>query len=134
MKLAVCALILNDDGLVLGCSRRNEPDNMGLPGGKVDDDEKPWNAICREVQEETGLTILSAREEFRRDCEGPDTYDAICYRVTRFEDSIGHWPREVEKNITVRWITWDELCDDKNSFAPYNKALRAKYEASLNEE
>lgn len=48
-----------DPGLWLGVSRKNDPNDWGLPGGKVEPDETPMQAIHREVMEETGIKIIS---------------------------------------------------------------------------
>lgn len=57
MKKAVCAIILDLDGKILTVSRKNDFDDIGLPGGKVDKKESPHDAIKREVLEETGFHI-----------------------------------------------------------------------------
>lgn len=118
MKLAVCAVIYNDEGKVLGISRRNRPDDMGLPGGKVDPGETPGQAVVREVFEETGVHVFSLREVFKRVCEGEDTYDAVCYEALYKGE-----PRAMEEGFVVKWLTWAELLDEKNTFASYNRKL-----------
>lgn len=63
IKEAVCAFILDFDGKVLTVSRKNDPNDIGLPGGKVDLDSKgnpiesKEQALKREVLEETGFHI-----------------------------------------------------------------------------
>ena len=99
-------------------SRRNRPDDLGLPGGKVDPGETPEEAIVREVFEETGLTVRTLREVFRVDCVGEVTYDAITY-LAECEGT----PVAKEAGIEVRWITWDDLLRETNAFYEYNKSL-----------
>lgn len=48
------AIILDDQGRVLLCHRRDY-DLWNLPGGGVEAGESPWQALVREVKEETGL-------------------------------------------------------------------------------
>src|ERR1035437_3070592 len=57
MKKAVCILVYNDDGEILAVSRKNDPNDLGLPGGKVDPGETEEEAVVREMLEETGLEI-----------------------------------------------------------------------------
>lgn len=55
MKIfAVVVLAKTSKGTLL-VSRRNIPDNFGLPGGKVEDGETPIQAARRELKEETGI-------------------------------------------------------------------------------
>lgn len=118
LKLAVCAIMFRVDGYILAVSRRGQPDNLGLPGGKVDPGETPEQAIIREVREETGLKVLSLEPVFERPCIGKDTYRAICY-VAEYSGV----PQSVEEGISVKWITWERLLDPKGSFAEYNRQL-----------
>ena len=53
---AVCALIIKEDK-VLSVSRKDNHEDWGLPGGKVDPNETLEEALHREVLEETGYQI-----------------------------------------------------------------------------
>lgn len=62
---AVMAVIVNEEGKILAVSRKDDHNDFGLPGGKVEEiDKHPpdtpmlYNALKREVREETGLDIL----------------------------------------------------------------------------
>ncbi|HKW23115.1 MAG TPA: NUDIX domain-containing protein [Ktedonobacterales bacterium] len=50
------AVIFDDVGRVLFCHRR-DCDFWNLPGGGVESGEAPWQAVMREVREETGLEV-----------------------------------------------------------------------------
>ena len=58
MKTAQVVL-LNEDGLVLGVSRKTNHNDFGLAGGKMEDidNDNPMAAAIRETKEETGLDI-----------------------------------------------------------------------------
>jgi 8-oxo-dGTP diphosphatase len=61
-QVAVGAMILNDQGQLLLCQhtyRRLHP--WGLPGGDLKVGEDPVDGIKREILEETGLVMQSAR-------------------------------------------------------------------------
>ena len=48
------ATILNELGEVLLCHRR-DVDLWNAPGGRVEAGESPWEAVVREIREETGV-------------------------------------------------------------------------------
>ena len=53
----VCVALIRD-GKLLVISRKDNPNDFGLPGGKVDeDDETVSMAAARELKEETGIDI-----------------------------------------------------------------------------
>ena len=63
MKKAACLLLLIEDKNVyletfniLVVERLNES-KIGLPGGKVEENEEPIDAVIREIKEETNLDI-----------------------------------------------------------------------------
>ena len=58
--IAAYAIVENDRGELL-LTRRRESDDWVLPGGSVEDEEAPWEAVVREVAEETGLKIALRR-------------------------------------------------------------------------
>ncbi len=53
-------MIFDDRGRVLLCHRRDY-DLWNLPGGGVEQGESPWDAVGREIKEETGLDVTSSR-------------------------------------------------------------------------
>jgi 8-oxo-dGTP pyrophosphatase MutT (NUDIX family) len=59
-SLAAYAVITGADGAVL-MTRRREGNEWVLPGGSVEVAETPWDAVAREVSEETGLQIDEPR-------------------------------------------------------------------------
>lgn len=63
---AVVALIENEEGAVLVATRAKEPakGTFDLPGGFTDMYETAEEAVCREVNEETGLSVISAEYLF----------------------------------------------------------------------
>jgi ADP-ribose pyrophosphatase YjhB (NUDIX family) len=60
LRPSVAAIIPNNDGHVL-LQRRSDNGLWGLPGGGVEIGESVSTAIVREVQEETGLTVMIER-------------------------------------------------------------------------
>jgi 8-oxo-dGTP diphosphatase len=59
-SVAAYAVVENDGGEVL-LTRRRESDDWVLPGGSVEHEEAPWEAVVREVAEETGLEVEVVR-------------------------------------------------------------------------
>jgi 8-oxo-dGTP diphosphatase len=55
-SVAAYAVITNDAGEVL-LTRREDGDEWVLPGGSVEEAEAPWEAVAREVREETSLDV-----------------------------------------------------------------------------
>jgi 8-oxo-dGTP pyrophosphatase MutT (NUDIX family) len=53
-SVAAYAVITDAEGHVL-LTRRRDGDEWVLPGGSVEESEAPWEAVIREVREETGL-------------------------------------------------------------------------------
>lgn len=58
--LGAFACIFDDAGRIL-LSRRRDYDVWNLPGGGVHAGETPWEAVVREVREETGLNVAVER-------------------------------------------------------------------------
>ena len=57
MNRAVCALIVDKNNKILSVSRKDDHDDWGLPGGKLDSGENFESAVIRESLEETGYHI-----------------------------------------------------------------------------
>lgn len=115
-KQAVCALIINKEGLILGVSRKDDPNAFGLPGGKVEHGESVLDALKREVLEETGYTIITD------DLLSFTSYDGD-YTVTSFKVKIDEQvpQQEVLETGVVKFVTKEELL--KGPFGLYNNLL-----------
>jgi ADP-ribose pyrophosphatase YjhB (NUDIX family) len=50
------AIILDNESRILLC-HRTDRDMWNLPGGRVEANESPWDAVVREVTEEVGLAV-----------------------------------------------------------------------------
>lgn len=63
----VAAALLVRDGRVLLChrhpDRRFYPDAWDIPGGHIEGDEEPVEALCRELAEELGVVVEPANAE-----------------------------------------------------------------------
>ena len=55
--IGVFGIITDDNDRVLLCHRRDF-DLWNLPGGGVEAGESPWDALVREIEEETGLKAV----------------------------------------------------------------------------
>ncbi|MCM3342168.1 NUDIX hydrolase [Paenibacillus sp. MER TA 81-3] len=55
--VAVSALIQNEAGHTLLVQTHNRSDTWEMPGGQVEEGEPLHEAVCREVEEETGIII-----------------------------------------------------------------------------
>jgi len=128
-KLAATALIYREElkGLdltkaqLLGVSRKDDHNDFGLPGGKVEDGESLYEGMVREVKEETGLDVLEAIPFFFREHKEKV---AVVYLVTKYSGII-----QTEEKGKVDWITFGEL--KNGSFGDYNLNLE-KYIINLN--
>jgi ADP-ribose pyrophosphatase YjhB (NUDIX family) len=110
-KPTASALVL-DDGRVLLARRAREPDagKWDLPGGFLDEDEHPLDALKRELQEEAALEI-----------EPLDLFDVVIDRYGDADDApwtlnlywtarvVSGEPQPDDDVAELRWFGPDEL-------------------------
>ncbi len=82
-RLGAFAIIQDGEGRYL-CSLRRDMDLWNLPGGGVEHRETPWDAVVREVREETGLSVKVERLQGIYAKEGVDTlvFSFVCSIVS----------------------------------------------------
>jgi 8-oxo-dGTP pyrophosphatase MutT (NUDIX family) len=113
MKKAVCVLLQNDKGQVLGVSRKTDHNDMGFIGGKVDDtDPNPEFAAIRETKEETGLDITNLKLVDTRMYDGYDTH----LYVAEYSGDINY-----DEPHVVKWVEPSVLL--QGSFGDYNEIV-----------
>lgn len=110
---AACVLIVSDDGMVLAVSRKNDPTDLGLPGGKVDPGEDDETAAARELKEETGLIADRLKKVFVET-------DSTGYLTTTFFAEVSGEINTKESGV-IRWVKPSVLM--QGTFAEYNRKL-----------
>jgi ADP-ribose pyrophosphatase YjhB (NUDIX family) len=78
IHFSVGAFIKNDKGEYLLIDRLKKPFGFACPAGHVDENEHSYAAVVREVEEETGLKVISAAEIDIDECD--DVPQEICSR------------------------------------------------------
>ena len=108
MKLVVAALIVKD-GKVLICQRTRHqtmPLKWEFPGGKVEPNEQPVDALSRELEEELGIRAQIGPQAavVRHTYKDGTAVELRFYLVTKFEG-------EIENRIfrEVNWASPEEL-------------------------
>jgi 8-oxo-dGTP pyrophosphatase MutT (NUDIX family) len=113
MKKAACVIIRDNNGLVLGVSRKDNHNDFGLVGGKHDDTDPniEFTAI-REAKEETGLDIYNLQLIDNSVWGG---YQQHCF-VAEYKGRI-----EYDEPHVVKWLTPEILLD--GCFGEYNEMV-----------
>lgn len=120
VKFAVCALIHNKEGKILMVSRKDNRNDWGLPGGKVDDNEIISCALQREVKEETGLTVTSHNFVFGNISETKGYY--VLTFLCDVEGDI-HTSEKIAElgEGDIKWGNWEDI--ETGFFGSYNRHL-----------
>lgn len=108
MKVAV-AIIFDQEQRVLITRRPVHAAHGGMwefPGGKLEANELPEQALVREIKEEVGIDIL----DYRFFTEVTHSYDAqvvhlLVFIITCYEGK----PRCRESQLALRWVSVDDL-------------------------
>ena len=121
-KTAVCVLY-EKDGKFLSVSRKDDPTDIGLPGGKLDFGETLIECARRELREETGYLLeISPLNPFMMfDDNGMFTITFLAKPLEGIEkDIVISVDNEVETGV-VSFVDKEILC--KGSFGSYNSAM-----------
>lgn len=117
MKYSACVLV-ERNGLFLGVSRKDNPNDFGLPGGKLDEDETLAECTKRECMEETGYSVSIL--------DLSDPYVAVDgeYTVSTFRAimrSCGRVKTNASETGVVQWVTKEQLMN--SYFGEYNTKM-----------
>lgn len=109
-KKSAQVVLINEDGLVLSVSRKTDHNDFGLPGGKVDPEDKDEIAAAiRETKEETGFDITDLQLIFVMHRNG---YLGYTY-LAKYSGEINHNEPHV-----VKWAPFDVIMN--GSFGKFN--------------
>lgn len=90
------AIITNPQSQVLLC-HRTDMDAWNLPGGRVPTGETPWQAVIREVEEETGLVVeVKALVGVYSDPSRADAVFTFRCRIVQGEPSVSAKADQIE--------------------------------------
>lgn len=112
---ATVAVIVNDCGELLVARRANEPAKgmLDLPGGFVDLDEDGETAMCREIAEETGLTVMPADLRYLFSMPNRYPFSGIVCRTLDlfFECRVTGRPTATAQDdvADLRWVSLRDL-------------------------
>lgn len=112
---SVCVIVINDEGKILGVTRKDDHNDWGLPGGKIDLGETPSSAIYREVFEETGLFLTDLQYQLTKDCIDKDGEMKPCAVYTA--NATGKI--NTDEPHLVNWVDKEKLFN--GSFGQFNK-------------
>lgn len=107
-------VLINPQGLILGVSRKNDHNDFGLPGGKMDpeDNGDPMATAIRECKEETGLDVSDLQLVFAIHKSGNMGYTYLA----KYSGEINHNEPHV-----VKWVPFQVLIN--GSFGRYNEMV-----------
>ena len=107
-------VLLNEEGLVLGVSRKTNHNDFGLAGGKLEDidNNDPEAAAKRETKEETGLNIYNLKLIFAIHKNGNMGYTYLANHSGEINHNEPH---------VVKWVPFNVLIS--GSFGKYNQLV-----------
>ncbi len=119
MKYTAQVVLINPEGLILGVSRKDDHNSMGLPGGKMEDEDMGniQTTAIRETKEETGLDISMLEMIFATHKHGYMSYTYLA----KYSGEINHNEPHV-----VKWVPMQVLIN--GCFGKYNELVAESLE------
>lgn len=120
-KTTVQVILINDNGEVLCVSRKDNHEDFGLIGGKVDPEDKGdlIAAAIRETKEETGLSICNLKMIFATHWKDYMGYTYIADYTGTIKTDEPH---------VVKWAPFNTVIEN-SSFAEWNKWVAKSLES-----
>jgi 8-oxo-dGTP pyrophosphatase MutT (NUDIX family) len=123
MKTLRCACLVaeQNDKLLLVRVRANK--HWYLPGGKIEEDESPEEALERELAEELGIAVDPESVQYLYTVRGPAYGQSREVELVCFAARWKNDPRPHGEISEVEWLHWQE----QNKFAPAVQILCEKF-------
>lgn len=112
-------------GFIVAVSRRNNEQDLNLPGGKLEPHEIAVYGAARELEEETGLEIHPNQLQlvYQRETGTTSGRMAYVYSVTLGTPAP---PKLIaETGLTAKWVRPERLLRKECSFRDFNAAMFA---------
>lgn len=122
MNFGVCVLIMNEEGKILSVSRKDDKNDIGLPGGKIEPGETPAEAALRELFEETGYKVIDGRFLQMIYHSEADGKLAVTYQIPFGAIKASSGAPSSNETGVVAWVNPSVLTTSK-TFGEYNRNL-----------
>lgn len=118
------AIVIKKDDKILFVREKNKRGLLMLPGGQIDEDERPWDAIKREWVEETGINFPTKKQV--NIVDGPFNYHRhtlIFFGNSNEETSFYSFNKDgklkPDETVGIEWKTYDYVVRHKDEFKSY---------------
>ncbi|MBN1347820.1 NUDIX hydrolase [candidate division KSB1 bacterium] len=121
MIIRVCGVVIRHQKVLMVHHRHNGREYWTLPGGAVELNETPEEAVVREIKEETGLNVAVMRPLFDEDFNG-NKNACRCFLVKETKSNqeayLGHDPEQSDLPVDERmlrgvaWHSFEKMKDD----------------------
>lgn len=115
-QTAVLALIVRGENVLL-VSRKDDHNDFGLPGGKVEEGEPLLNALARELRDETGYDITPKECMLWAEEKGRPVITYLC--------EIAGGVEGTKEEGVIKWGTWQDAFDGR--YGEYNRKVFNEY-------
>lgn len=125
IKLAGCIIKNSENKILLLHRNTSKRKQWEMPGGKVEQDEKPAEAARREIKEELGLIVRIKKETGRKEfIEDGFSMSYIWYKAVIIKGKPILMEEEFDK---FKYFSWNELKEIKSSLSPNTQNLIDAY-------
>jgi len=108
-RIRAAALVITDRGILLVRHSKAGRDYWLLPGGGVEENEDPEQAVVREMAEETGLTATVQEQLFETESTAPDYSRRIIQKVYRCQVSGTLQPSQDARVTLVDFVSIEDF-------------------------
>lgn len=122
MKKAAVVVVKKDNKYL--AINRNNSNQFGLIGGKVEINEYPEHAAIREAEEEAGIKIKKMSYLFSKVVPGEVSYETYCFIVESYDGEI-----KSSHEGEVGWVDQNVLIN-QSPFKEFNEIVFKEIDAS----